>query len=452
MMHPATYKFPALAFIALVIAAPPMSRPVDEPEVTCGNEYQRACTSSNWEYWAQFAYTGRSRACEFDLAERGGVCLNARRRTIRNSSGWAAWALGEQRYGIGRDVPVNQAATVGTHNSFSNAAQGYWNPITRNQALSLTDQLQGGVRSLELDVSFYGGHLRLCHGKRWQGCAVPGFSGSRLAADALIEIRNWLGEHKPEVVILKIDDDLDGGTELSAAASRYLEPFIFKNLPLGRAWPTMAEIQESGKQILVVVQTTSRIAPDAWVWKGLDYVSVRDWMSRAAHETRTGLIEVAEGQAVSNAIGAPTGLLSVQNIRKVSDAGVGLIGLDYLNGESDSRLQASIWSFTEGDYGLNGPALLNVATGRWESASPGQSRPLACASDEPAKRWRVTRHAYAWSTTRNNGCQLEFGNQYRFAFPASGGENQKLKREAQVQGARAVWLAYARRSEANDVH
>jgi hypothetical protein len=427
-----------------------MPRAPDEPEVSCGNEFQRVCISSDWEYWAQFRYTGRSRACEFDLADRDRVCVNARRRTNRKLDGWPAWALSEQRYRIGKDVPLNQAATVGTHNSFSNAAQGYWNPITRNQVLSLTDQLQSGVRSLELDVSFYGGHLRLCHGKRWQGCALPGFSASRLAADALIEIRNWLGENPREVVILKIDDDLDGGTELSATVRRYLEPFIYRNLPVGRPWPTIAEIQESGKQILVVVQTNSRIARDAWIWKGLDYLSVRDWTSRAVHEARTGLVEVAEGQAFSNAIGAPTGLFSAQNIRKVVEAGVGLIGLDYLSRDSDPRLQASIWSFTEGDYGLNGPALLNVATGRWESGPPGQALPLACAAADPEKSWRVTRGGYAW-TAQNDGCELEFGDQYRFAFPASSGENQQLRREARIQGARGVWLAYARRSETNDV-
>jgi hypothetical protein len=171
-------------------------------------------------------------------------------------------------------------------------------------------------------------------------------------------------------------------------------------------------------------------------------------MSRAVHETRTSLVEVAEGQAFSNAIGAPTGLFSAQNIRKVAEAGVGLIGLDYLSRDSDPRLQASIWSFTEGDYGLNGPALLNVATGRWESTPSGQPRPLACAS--PAKSWRVTRGGYAW-TAQNDGCKLEFGDQYRFAFPASSGENQQLIREAQIQGAPGVWLAYARRSETNDV-
>lgn len=445
-MSLATYTLPPLAFAALVIAGPRISRPTDEPEVRCGNDSQRACTSSDWEYWTQFQYTGRSRACEFDLTDREGVCVNARRRTIRNSGGWANWALREQRYGIGRDVPINEAATIGTHNSFSNAAQGYWNPITRNQMLSLTDQLEAGVRSLELDVSFYGGHLRLCHGKRWQGCTVPGFSASRLAADALIEIRNWLGQNTDEVVILKIDDDLDHGTELSAVVRRYLDPFIYKNVPIGRAWPTMDEVQESGKRVLVVVQTNSRIAPDPWIWKGLDYLSVRDWRRRAVHETRTGLVEVAEGQAVSNAIGAPTGLFSAQDVRETVEAGVGLIGLDYLSRDGDSRLQASIWSFTEGDYGLNGAPLLNVATGQWESAPSGERLPLACASGGPAKLWRLTRGAYAW-TAQNDGCNLEFGDQYRFAFPASSGENQRLRREAQIQGARAVWLAYARRRD-----
>jgi hypothetical protein len=88
-------KFHAFALVALTAGLPHQSVPAGEPEVTCGNESQRACKGADWEYWAQFRFTGRNRACEYDLVELDGVCVNGARRTIPRSHDWTAWALAE---------------------------------------------------------------------------------------------------------------------------------------------------------------------------------------------------------------------------------------------------------------------------------------------------------------------------------------------------------------------
>lgn len=70
--QPRTRKFHAFALVALATALPRTSVPAGEPEVTCGNESQRAWKGADWEYWAQFRFTGRNRACEHDLVELDG--------------------------------------------------------------------------------------------------------------------------------------------------------------------------------------------------------------------------------------------------------------------------------------------------------------------------------------------------------------------------------------------
>jgi len=51
----------------------------------------------------------------------------------------------------------------GTHNSFSNIADGNLNAISTNQYYSMTDQLQLGARYIRIDPVFYFGQLRTCH-------------------------------------------------------------------------------------------------------------------------------------------------------------------------------------------------------------------------------------------------------------------------------------------------
>jgi hypothetical protein len=108
---------------------------------------------------------------------------------------WLQWAMGYQ-LALARKQPLCYAQMLGTHNSAVTLANGYGNRDavysgylkwlgtlgarteleTNNQWVSLTDQLNLGVRALELDV-----HWVQVRGRRRRGILSTGIPSCRLA-------------------------------------------------------------------------------------------------------------------------------------------------------------------------------------------------------------------------------------------------------------------------------
>lgn len=198
-----------------------------------------------------------------EVCERGSVQLEA----------WLSHAI-KQQTKLVQTLPLCYATLLGTHNSAISLADGYGNlddyfqgffkyirwalhdfsgaPLhTNNQLLSLTDQLNLGVRSVELDTHWVGGVLRIAHCGglhmpqlnklidalnfvakllhrhiRWDtetlGC-VPSLSSipsveQRLLTDAMQEIKEWMvaPENADEFLILYFDDQLNLQTWVGA--------------------------------------------------------------------------------------------------------------------------------------------------------------------------------------------------------------------------------------------
>jgi len=149
------------------------------------------------------------------------------------------------------DVPLDHGFRPATHNSHIDFADGYGlyqdevtalvhilNPKEKvqisNQWLSITDQLNMGLRHLELDIHYYKGSIKICHAGgvhfkqldallqflskelkieiKWDsetlGCFSQGYPTLR---DALTEIVTWIKNppRAKEVLILYFDDQLD---------------------------------------------------------------------------------------------------------------------------------------------------------------------------------------------------------------------------------------------------
>src|SRR3954452_4498789 len=69
----------------------------------------------------------------------------------------ASWThrAAQAQYELGNSVPLGDAQWLGTHNSFNTDANGLTLSHTdNNQQLTLTQQLDGDVRALELDVHY----------------------------------------------------------------------------------------------------------------------------------------------------------------------------------------------------------------------------------------------------------------------------------------------------------
>src|SRR3954468_21729730 len=132
---------------------------------------------------------------------------------------WAHRALSLQ-YALGNDLGLRDAPWVGTHNSFNSIAE-MGNTVSdtdANQQLSLTDQLSIDVRSLELDMHSWLGGQVVCHARGAEqghaGCSIE-----KPVAPVVDEIAGWLRAHPRQVLLLYIEDNLDGSADHDAAAA-----------------------------------------------------------------------------------------------------------------------------------------------------------------------------------------------------------------------------------------
>lgn len=235
---------------------------------------------------------------------------------------WLAAATRLQAHLV-RSLPFCYGFLMGTHNSAITLADGYGNLDgyfqswfkyikwasedfshsllrTNNQYLSLTDQLNLGVRSIELDTHWVGGILRIAHCGglhvgplnqliealnliakllhqhiRWDtetmGCApslssIPALE-QRPLSEAMDEVAAWMNnpENKEEFLILYFDDQPDLG---KWGVASHLQQEILRAFPreiiytsddqaayaqsAGGKWPTMAELVKAGKRLVFV--------------------------------------------------------------------------------------------------------------------------------------------------------------------------------------------------------
>jgi hypothetical protein len=446
----------------------------------CGGLGQRRCQVDDAEYWAMQDLAMPFTGCEFDLEPDNPNPLKARCRdrirfTRPKLSGWLAWATAQQRYIIGADQPINWVTHVGSHNAYSNANQGFVSIATKNQELSITDQLNAGMRMLELDAHYFLGEVRLCHAQDTSTCIVSGNVSGRLWAYAMREIRQWLDANPEEVIVIlienKVPDDRVGA--LVESIEHYLGSKAFlkvAGIPF-TAWPTMQELRQANKQVVIF---STRAPNSAAIWNKSDFLAGSNRPNNANPTFPTCLdadgnpavrrdftkwFDIAEGRSGSNLV-ERTGLLNEAEVAAFSRCTASLIGLDFVESLGsappllredgpDRRLEASIWSYEPGDQGLGGPALLRQVTGRWKSNPEIQARPLACALRSRTgatfqdRGWRITPTVHLWNQANGEqACVASFGSSYTFDFPRNAYQNQQLLEAMARAGASEVWLNF----------
>ena len=250
---------------------------------------------------------------------RSGVCTTVCERGTVEVAPWLA-AASRLQARLARSLPFCYTTLLGTHNSAITLADGYGNldPVyqalfkyikwsdpkrfkhailrTNNQWLSLTDQLNLGVRVVELDTHWVAGRLRIAHcgglhvgplnalvqtlnviakllGRsiHWDtetlGCN-PSLSSiaaddQRPLIDALKEIKDWLDAdaNAQELLVLFFDDqpDLKQWGVATRLKEEILQVFprdwIFTSEDLAAAggeWPRASDMVAGGRRLLLV--------------------------------------------------------------------------------------------------------------------------------------------------------------------------------------------------------
>lgn len=176
------------------------------------------------------------------------------------------------------DLRLDQVVFPGTHNSMSSVAYPGW--LFGEQSQTIRGQLDAGIRALLLDTH-YGtldqvrsqqagrpivaaaleGDIFLCHVHCELG-AVP-------IGDALADVRGFLDANRSEVVMLIVQDDTSPADTTAAIAAAGLADRA-ATLRAGQPLPTLGQLGESGKTLVVFAEKGGRGAPP-WYQRAFDW-------------------------------------------------------------------------------------------------------------------------------------------------------------------------------------
>lgn len=348
---------------------------------------------------------------------------------------WLQGSLAFQ-YELGSSVPLVNAPWVGTHNSFNAATEPPSNPDDPNQRLSLARQLDVGVRSLELDVHNIGGVPLVCHGfgadRNHAGCSTERPFDVRLR-----EISGWLEDHPDQVILLYLEDHLEGGYK---AGARMLATELGSRLykpPAGRCTGmplsvSRDDVRRAGKQVLAISGCGEGTA-----WRRLVFDDakrqefeggVRDFTVRyprcdySDHFQRFFEDSTKLTAAIDKQEGVLPAPLTPAITRAMTTCGVDLFGFDQLT-PGDARLAATVWSWAKGQPRGRGCVVLRT---RFRVTDCGRRLHFACRTKRGA--WRMSGTTVRWGD-RPRGC--------RGGVPRTGYEAAELRRATQGT---PVWL------------
>ena len=403
------------------------------------------------------------------------------RRVIRSEvkvheRSWLHRTLGFQ-YELGNAVPLRDAPWVGTHNSFNSTSEDPTVSHTdSNQQLSLTQLLRIDVRSLELDVHWNpspraGGQPApvVCHA-RGADQLHAGCTTERLLPEVLAEIAAWLREHRDQVLLLYVEDNVDtpeGYDPTARALGEGLRNSDGKSLiykpPSGGACTdlplsvTRDDVLAAGRQVVIVSGCGQGAA-----WRGL----VFDWNDVEVEERNHGyrdhpvcdqdpdgdgrpdfgpevyaskLVRYYEDStfvapAASNVgLASPDDGLSPETTRRMVRCGVDLIGFDQLL-PTDGRLAALAWSWAPDEPSRTDGCAVQRSDGRWISRRCTKPAQAACRRSDG--RFVITLARVPAAAIAPACRQISA----RPVTPRTGSENESLRTAARAAGADTAWV------------
>lgn len=342
---------------------------------------------------------------------------------------WVHQAIARQR-ALDEQAPLKDALFPHTHNSFNSEA--YTPTLSRtdhNQLLSLTDQLRLDMRAVEIDIhrapSVRDGRMGIvaCHATQ-VGPVHAGCTSEEPLLTYLIELKEWLVANPSEMIILYLENQLEGDAALHDEAARNIEdtigPMVFKTSTPCEEMPydtSRADLRPA--QVLIV----GNCGPGGWgAWvhdrgprwdessnpAGDDYDCAAE---RAANPYDDEITRRYEDRTWLTAMASTEGGITEAETTAMVRCGVNLVGFDMLHPD-DPRLASLVWSWEQDTPLVPGCALQGV-NGRWTSAPCEEVRPAACFANGT---WTVS--APVTFDDADDVCS--------FAAPWNGWENQRL--------------------------
>ncbi|MCP4351597.1 MAG: hypothetical protein GY795_39535 [Desulfobacterales bacterium] len=360
-------------------------------------------------------------------------------------------------------APLGKAAFITTHNSYNAGVYSqngsYADP---NHKISIYDQLEIGVRAIELDVHYvfstsgywpwewtFSEELKLCHGNGNIGC----HPNDRYFTQGLGEIRNWINNNPNEVLIIYIENHMEG--EYDKAISEMngiIGDLIYKpngcqSLPMNIS---KSDVINAGKQILIIGGNCATTNWSNYAFNGHFSASLGhenllaypdcSCSGKDADYMQNNLVRMYEDSTKLSAMfGDPGPRIEADDAAKMAECGIGAIGLDQII-PFDSRLEAQIWSWGENEPNNAGEedCAIQRSDGRFNDVSCSGSYYAAC-QDPATGDWSITNDTYTWDQA-SSACSAMGMN---FSVPVNGYQNALLQDIKSDMNIGEIWLNYS---------
>jgi hypothetical protein len=376
------------------------------------------------------------------------------------------------QYSLGDRVPFGDAQWLGTHNSFNSVSDSPTLSHTdSNQQLTLTQQLDIDIRSLELDLHWLpspnaggGNAVVVCHG-RGPDEQDLGCTNERLLSQVLPEIASWLNAHRHAVLLLYLEDELGDATGY-AQTVQVLDSVLRRpggssliyrptksqttskgcaNLPLGI---TRDDVRARGARVVLVGNCRSGWAADVFGWDDVHvesgstpgyrpFPACDSTYPRATYDAK--LVRYYEDSTWLSSAIDPTGSpaahaaesLTPAKVAAMTRCGVNLYGFDQLLPD-DGRIEASIWSWAKDEpKRAAGRCAVQGADGRWRTRNCDVERRAACLGPQG---WKLTQRVFSWDEAETACVKRGL----ILGIPRTGYDNSLLRTVAKGE----VWLGY----------
>lgn len=369
---------------------------------------------------------------------------------------------------IDLNAPLGKASFLTTHNSYNAGVYSQnGSYVDPNQEISMYDQLEIGIRALEIDVHHaysasgtwpweweFGEELKLSHGNGDIGT----HPNDRYFFQGAAEIRDWLDLNPDEVLIIYIEDHMEGEyDEAIAVMDTHIGDLVYKpngcqSLPMNIS---KADVLDAGKQILLIGGNCATGNWSNYVFnKTFSTISSSDLIpypvctagNKDAAYFQSNLVRIYEdATTLSDWFGNPPPRITPEAAAEMVKSGIGAIGLDEIV-PYDSRLKAQIWgwdtnepnddSFNENDCAVQ------RSNGRFNDIACSQYRNVAC-KDPNTSEWYITNDTYTWDEGAS-ACEFEFQDYgLEFGIPVNGYENAELQAAKSNTGVSETWINYS---------
>lgn len=386
---------------------------------------------------------------------------------------WVQRAM-ELQYELGSDLGFRDAPWVGTHNSYNSTAEmgPTLSAQDSNQRITLVEQLEQGMRTLELDLHYFpsaegGGFTTVvCHGRdRTEFHA--GCTAEKSLSQVLDEIAGWLRENRDQVLLLYLEDDMDqaeGYEDAGRTLDERLGSMIYRPRPSADGCEELPlevsrdDVRAAGAQVVNVSDCggaaswrgavfTWELRKEAQPEGFTDFPTCGSQFTRADYDS-TLVRYYEDSTRLSASTGGAGDPITAETAARMTRCGVDKIDFDQL-AIDDPRLEGVVWSWAPGEPGKGSCSVQrvgeNVPFGRWRSRVCAARRPTGdgrrpAACRKPSGRWTVTRG------------RVEFGDATEacgeraaaFAVPRTGFEAQLLRLAMARAEVREVWLGQRR--------